>query len=103
MKQEISHDLGEAQAKVVAEKALASYQKRFSEYNPQAVWKDPRRAEISFSVKGFSLAGSLLVSAHAITLELDVPLILRPFQGQAMTVIEKEIQAWIKKAKSGTL
>jgi hypothetical protein len=103
MKQEISHDLGEPQAKLVAEKALSSYQKRFSDYSPQVVWKDPTRAEITFSVKGFSLAGSLAVSARAFTLELDVPLILRPFQGQAMTVIEKEIQAWIKKAKSGTM
>jgi hypothetical protein len=103
MKHEISHDLGEEQAKLVAEKALSSYKARFSDYDPQVVWKDSKTAEISFRVKGFSLEGALSVSSSVIGIQLDVPFLLRPFQGQAMTVIESEIQSWIKKAKSGKL
>jgi hypothetical protein len=103
MKHTVSHDLGEEKARQVADAAFAAYSARFAEYKPQAVWVRPNKAEISFTVKGLSLKGVMEVSATAIDMDLDVPFLLRPFKGTALGVIEKEIQTWVAKAKSGQL
>jgi hypothetical protein len=46
-----------------------------------------------------NLAGNLEVLDRAIDLDIDVPFLLRPFKSQALSVIEGEINDWIKKAK----
>ena len=43
------------------------------------------------------------VQAHAIELELDVPLLFRPFRKKAISIIEAEVRAWIDRAKAGEL
>jgi hypothetical protein len=99
----VTHDLGEDLAKKVAEAAFASYAKKFEKYKPTANWVTPTRAKISFSVKGMTLSGSLAVSAKTIEMDLDVPFLLKPFKGTAISVIEGEIREWIQKAKSGQI
>jgi hypothetical protein len=101
MKHVVPHDLGQERAKKVAEAALSAYSQKFSNYSPKATWVTSDRADISFSVKGMSLAGSLQVSDKSIEMDLDVPFFLRPFKGQALGVIEGEIKEWIAKAKAG--
>lgn len=103
MKHAVHHDLGIERAKKVAEAALSSYQQKFAKYQPQARWTSDTRANISFSVKGMSLSGALEVRATTIEMELDVPFLLKPFQGKAVGVIEEEINAWIAKEKQGGL
>lgn len=103
MKHAVPHDLGTEKAKEVAKAALSSYAKRFAEYNPTVNWKTETSANIGFSVKGVSLTGSLDVGPSSIDLDLDVPFLLRPFKGKAISVIEEEIKNWIGKSKSGNL
>ncbi|MBX3126575.1 MAG: polyhydroxyalkanoic acid system family protein [Polyangiaceae bacterium] len=103
MKHTVTHGLGKDKAKEVAQKAFASYQERYEKYHPKANWVRDDKAEISFSVKGMSLKGSLEVDERDIAMELDVPFVLRPFKGKALGVIEEEIQKWIVKAKNGEL
>ncbi len=103
MKHSVPHDLGREKARKVADAALASYQQKLAKYNPQANWVSDTQAEISFSVKGYTLKGSLGVTDTSIDMELQVPFLLRPFQGTALGVIEKEISAWVAKAKTGDL
>ena len=103
MKHAVPHDLGPERAKLVAESAIASYQKRFEKYNAKARWVAPTRAEISFNVKGMSIGGTLEVKAHAIEMDLEVPFLLRPFKSTAVGVIEEEIKSWIAKAKAGEI
>lgn len=100
MKHSVPHDLGQERAKKVTEQALNTYAQKFAKYSPQTSWTSPSRAQISFSVKGMSLKGSVEVKERAIDLELDVPFLLRPFQGQAVSVIENEIKAWLGKEKA---
>ncbi len=102
MKHVVPHDLGQEKAKQVAEAAFESYRQRFARYNPTAKWND-QHADISFSVKGFSLKGSLDVNPKNIEMELDVPFVLKPFKGKALGVIEEEINKWAAKAKAGEL
>ena len=101
MKHAVPHDLGQAKAKAVADAAFDSYKKRLAKYSPQTEWVSDRRANISFSVKGISLRGALEVTDKSIDMELDVPFLLRPFQGKALGVIEQEIRQWVDKAKAG--
>jgi hypothetical protein len=103
MKHAVPHDLGQDLAKKVADSAFASYAKKFGKYNPKSSWVSPNRANISFSVKGMTLSGTLEVSATTIEMDLDVPFLLKPFKGTAISVIEGEIREWIKKAKAGEI
>ncbi len=101
MKHVVKHGLGFETAKKVADHAMESYKQRFPQYHPTARWVDDRRADIHFSVKGIDLTGSLEVNDQDIEMELDVPFLLRPFKGKALSVIEEEIQEWVAKAKAG--
>ena len=100
MKHSVPHDLGQERAKKVAESALAAYSQKYANYKPVVSWKGPNRADISFTVKGMSLGGTLEVLERSIDLDIDVPFLLRPFKSQALGVIEAEINEWIKKAKA---
>jgi hypothetical protein len=103
MRHTVSHDLGRAQAKKVAEAAWKSYCQRFANYNPTCDWLSEYAAKIGFKVKGVALKGELDVGDKDIGLDLDVPLLLRPFKGQALQVIEEEIRRWIAKSKAGEI
>lgn len=103
MKHVVSHDLGQNRAKQVAQAAFDAYTAKFSQYHPQAVWRGERQADISFNVKGMTLKGSIEVTDTSISMDLDVPFLLRPFKGTALGVIEKEIREWLDKAKAGQL
>jgi hypothetical protein len=103
MKHVVPHDLGQERAKTAAEAALAAYAQKFAKYSPKVNWTSSNSAQISFQVKGFSVSGSLEVLERSIEMDLDVPFLLRPFKGQAMSVIEGEINEWIQKAKTGAV
>jgi len=101
MKHLVHHGLGQDRAKQVAESAIKSYEARFSEYSPRSTWSSPTRADISFKVKGMTLNGALEIREKDYELDLDVPFLLKPFKGKALSVIEEEIKTWVDKAKTG--
>jgi hypothetical protein len=100
MKHSVPHDLGQERAKKVTEAALTSYAEKFSKYSPKTTWTGASSAKISFSVKGMTLTGGVEIRDKSIDLDLDVPFLLRPFQGQAISVIDGEIRAWLEKEKA---
>jgi hypothetical protein len=101
MKHLVHHGLGQDRAKQVAESAIKSYEAKFSEYSPRSSWTSATHADISFSVKGMKLNGALEIRENDFELDLDVPFLLKPFKGKALSVIEEEIKKWVEKAKSG--
>ena len=103
MKHSVPHSLGHEMARKVARAAFSAYAKRFSEYNPTTQWKSDDTADIGFSVKGMSIKGAVLVTKQSIDIDLSVPFLMKPFQGKAVAVIEKEIKNWIRKAESGEI
>ena len=103
MKHSVSHSLGKETARKVARAAFDTYSQRFSEYAPNTVWKGEDQAEISFSVKSFTLKGAVEVKDKSIEIDMDVPFVLKPFQHKAVSVIEREIKEWIEKAKQGRI
>lgn len=103
MQHTIPHGLDHAQALMVTQKALDSYQARFTDYRPQQRWVNQDRAEIQFTVAGKTLKGYIQVQPKDIALDLDVPLLFAPFRGRALKIIEEEIEGWIRRAKAGEL
>lgn len=103
MQHSIPHNLEHAVARRATRHALDTYKARFAEYNPQGRWKNDDEAVVSFEVAGKRLEGAVAVRARSIDLELDVPLVFRPFRSLAMKVIEDEIQVWIDKARRGEI
>ncbi len=103
MKHSITHGLSHEMARKVTQKALDSYRAKFSEYSPQGRWLSDDRAEVSFTVLGNTLKGAVDVLPDRVDLELKVPFMWRIFRGQAIKVIEGEINEWIAKARQGEL
>jgi len=103
MKHSVPHDLDKELAKKAALAAFAAYKERLAKYNPTATWTTEDHADISFSARGMALRGSLEVRPSSIDIDLDVPLLLRPFKRVAEEVIEREIEKWVDKAKRGEL
>jgi hypothetical protein len=102
MKHTVRHDLGKDLAKKAAMAAFDSYKERYAKYNPTATWHGDR-ADIAFTAKGMTLKGALDVLPNSIDMDMDVPLLLRPFKGIAMDAVEREIEKWVGKAKRGEL
>jgi hypothetical protein len=103
MKHSVPHSLGLETARKVVRSAFENYSQRFSDFTPAAKWTSEDKVQVSFSAKGMSILGNVEVRPNTIDIELDVPFLLRPFQGKAVEVIEREISKWIDKAKSGEL
>ncbi|MCG8556250.1 MAG: polyhydroxyalkanoic acid system family protein [Proteobacteria bacterium] len=100
---DIPHDLVPELARRAAQKAVQSYKEGLSKYDVQADWVSDDRVELSFAVKGKRLHGAMTVRPNDLHLELDVPLLFRPFSKLAIGVIEREAREWIDKAQAGQL
>jgi hypothetical protein len=103
MKHTINHDLDIATARKVADRAFAEYKSRFPNYEPTVDWVSEHRADISFNAKGIRLKGGMAISEKTIEMDLDVPFLFRPFQKMAIEVIDREVRAWMVKAREGKL
>lgn len=103
MKHSVPHSLGLETARKVVRSAFSNYTDRFSDFSPKATWKSEDEAQVTFAAKGMSIQGKVLVRESAIDIDLDVPFLLKPFQGKAVEVIEREFGKWIEKAKNGEL
>ena len=103
MKHKVPHDLPFDLAKKAADAALQEYRRKFPDYDPQVTWSDDKTAQVALKAKGMSLKGIFEIQSDAVAIDMDVPLLLRPFKAKAMEVIEDEIRTWIGKAKNGAL
>jgi len=103
MEHRVSHDLGRELGKKAAQAAFGAYAAKYAEYKPTTTWTGDYTATVSFSVKGFGLKGDVEVHERDITLDLEVPFLLRAFKSKALDIIEREIRIWCDKAKRGEL
>jgi hypothetical protein len=103
MRHAVEHGLSKELAKKATQKAFESYQKKLSDYDPQANWVEEDRADVTFSVKGYTLEGTIELSDDEIVMELDIPMLLKPFKSKAVSTVEEEIDKWVEKARKGEL
>ncbi len=85
------------------QRAVESYCERFSKYGPETQWLNEDEVRIGFRVRGIELSGLLRLLPHAIVLDMNVPILLRPFQTKAIDVIEAQVQSWLQRTRSGEL
>ena len=101
MEHRIDHDLSPELARKAVNAAIAAYSEKFSKYDPRVQWHGDEQVEVGFTAKGITLAGKLRLEPRAIVVDMDVPLLLRPFRGKAIEVIESQVEQWVKKARTG--
>ncbi len=99
----IPHDLPRKLARVATRSALEAYRKRYPQVAPGGKWIDDDQVRIWFDIAGKRLEGGIRVTDDAILLDLDFPLVFRPFRKQAIEVIEREVKWWIDRAHAGQL
>lgn len=103
MEKVFEHGLSKERAKKVTQKAIEAYTEKFEDYNPQAEWVTENEAEVSFSAKGVTLEGAFRLDDDEIVMQMEIPFLLKPFEGKAVDVVENEIEKWVRKAKEGEL
>jgi hypothetical protein len=103
MKHRIAHNLPLPLAQKATRAALEAYRQQFPQFKPGGEWLDAGRAKVWFQTPAGRLDGAVNVVKDAVELELDVPFLLRPFKGQAISIIENEVNIWIEKARRGEL
>lgn len=95
IRHEIAHRLEPSAVAARVNDAFTYYQERFGKYEPTLQWMTPERAELSFKARGLKLNGTLSIKPEGLVVEMDVPLLLRPFRGKAVEVIEREAARWL--------
>lgn len=103
MRHVVRHGLGTEAATQAIRTAWVSYAERFARFAPKATWSSPTRAQVAFVVPGGTVSGTLEVTTEDIVIDLEVPLMLRPFKGKAVEVVEREIATWVDRARRGSL
>lgn len=101
MEHRIDHDLEPELARKAIAKAIEAYTERFARYQPEANWTSSDQVKVGFTAKGMKLQGDVRIEPRAIVVDFQVPLLLRPFKGKAIDVIEQEVKNWIKRARDG--
>ena len=100
MKHVIRHSASLSLAREAAGRAFDSYAQRYPQAQPAIRWLDERRAVVTLSLKGMVLTGNILLADQLVVLELDVPFLLRPFQKQALVIVEREVHSWLERVGS---
>jgi hypothetical protein len=94
----VNHSLEVHEACALVERAFTHYEARYPAYQPSMSWTEPGRAEIRFNAKGFKLSARVELQPGRAVVEMDVPLLLRPFQGIARQVIDREVSRWLARS-----
>lgn len=100
MKQTIDTNLDKARSKIAIGKAMDEYKARFAEYSPRFDWTADDAGEFSFNAKGVKLGGTIKVRENKVDVDMDVPFLFRIFQGQAMKVIQEQVERWVEVVKN---
>ncbi len=103
MKQTVAHDLPADLARQAANAALAHFQQRFPASQITPRWLSADEAIIQFSLRGFQLKPRIRLRPGSIEVEMDIPLLARPFEARARARIERELALWLDKARRGEL
>lgn len=106
MRLELKHQLSEQTTRKVADLAWASYQKKYSEYQPKIKWlSDNRRAIIEFTVNKKIIQGAIELQPGVIIVGANVDNVVKGLfakivESKAKQILTKEFKYWIKWAKA---
>ncbi len=101
MKHSVSHPLSVADAKRAIETAFGEYSKRYAGFAPQLQWLEPELAQVGFQALGRKIVAQVRVRDRALEIDMDVPLLARPFAGKATAAIDREVARWVGVVQAG--
>jgi hypothetical protein len=103
MEHRIEHDLSPELARKAVKGAVVAYSEKLAKYAPSVAWRGDDHVDVGFKAKGISLSGTLKLVPNAVLVDMDVPLLLRPFRKTALDVIETQVKEWVRKAHAGEI
>lgn len=101
MEHRIDHDLSPELARKAVARAVEAYSEKLAKYSPTVEWQGEDRVDVGFKAKGITLSGTLTLVPQAVIVDMDVPLLLRPFRKTAIDVIETQVKEWVRRAHAG--
>jgi Putative polyhydroxyalkanoic acid system protein (PHA_gran_rgn) len=101
MEHRIEHDLSPELARKAVKGAVTTYSEKLAKYSPTVAWQGEDRVDVGFKAKGMTLSGTLKLVPKAVLVDMDVPLLLKPFRKIALDVIETQVKEWVAKAHAG--
>lgn len=104
MKYNVEHGLDDpSRVRVVVEKAYSAYEERLRDYRPSMSWVGDKRAKIGFTVMSQSVTAELEFDDKELRIDGKVPFLFRPFQGKIESVLGREMDKWLQKARDGEI
>ena len=103
MEHKIHHGLDQETAKKVADRAITTYCKKYTEYNPQFKWASETVGILSFTAKGNTLKGTVSIVGSDIVVNMNIPWLASLFVKPALKVIDAEVAKWVQAVNSGKL
>jgi hypothetical protein len=97
LRHSIPHSLSDDEARQMLDAAFAHYHARHPGYHPSLSWLNPRQATLGLRIGGYELSGRLSLRPGEVGIEMDVPLLLRPFQGTVKQRINREAARWLER------
>lgn len=96
----IKTGMTKAQTKEAVVKAMEIYSQKFEKASPTFHWIKEDVGQFAFSAKGMNMTGTIEVEDGQLSVEMNVPFLLKPMKGWALEIIQKEVQKWAEKIKS---
>ena len=104
MKYSVKHGLDDpARVKTVVEKAYSAYEERLRDYRPSIDWHGEKQAKIGFTVMSQSVTAELEFDDSELRIDGKVPFLFKPFQGKIESVLGREMDKWLEKARNGEI
>ncbi|MCC6525929.1 MAG: polyhydroxyalkanoic acid system family protein [Polyangiaceae bacterium] len=103
MRHVFQHDLDPDLARRAADRAFQTYCERYARYEPRVLWDGDLKARCSFKAKGLRIFATLELRPREILVEIEVPLLLRPFRALALERVERDLRLWCDRARRGEL
>lgn len=94
----VAHALGQPRAREVLEQAFGHYQARHPHARLARTWLSDSDGQIEMFIGGFHLRATVRVSDRDVAVDLDVPLLARPFVPKIRDRLDREIGDWLRKA-----
>lgn len=103
MQKVIPHDLPKDKAKRVIDKAVATYTEDAAQYSPDFKWVNDSTAKLTLTVMRKQITADIKLNDKDVTLDVTVPPAFKIFEKKALSLVDEEVQKWLRKAKKGEI
>lgn len=101
MKHTVTHPLTRDAARTTLDRMLQTYGSHYAEHDVRTAWADDDTATIAFQVGRRTVEGRVAVRDDCYELDVDLPFLLRPFQGRIARAVDEEVAKWLDATSGG--